>query len=93
MGLTNFPKGATLGNIKYGQTVITGIGTAPTGLSGTATYVVASLRNIGSAAGDPFTLQAVPIGGGSIVFTVRAQAGGTATNAGTVNYIAIGTPA
>jgi hypothetical protein len=93
MTLTNFPKGATLGNLKYGQTVITGSGTAPTGLLGTPTFVVASLRNIGSAAGDPFTVQAVPIGGGSVVFTVRAQAGGTATNAGTVNYIAIGTPA
>jgi hypothetical protein len=91
MGLTNYPQGVNAGNIKYGTTAITGLGTVDLGLSA-ITQVQATLETIGAALGQPFVVSARGIAGGSAIFAVTALGGTAATTAGTVNWIATGTP-
>lgn len=79
--------------VAHGSWAGTAAGTVATGLTGTVTRVVASLRTISTAVGEPFTVAAKPNGtGGSVDFTVYAF-GGTAADlaAGTVDWVAFGT--
>lgn len=76
-----------------GSTAITGSGTIASGMADVQ-HVVASLANVGTAAGDAFAVFADPsVGGGSIAFSCFQDDASAASNAGTVNWIAVGTAA
>ena len=83
--------------VASGATAITGAGTVATGLAGGAVgQVVASLANAGTIAptGDAAFVYARATGStGSVIFECFDQTGGTATNVGTVNWLAFGTAA
>ncbi|MCR4339975.1 MAG: hypothetical protein NUW01_08825 [Gemmatimonadaceae bacterium] len=83
--------------VASGATAITGAGTVATGLAGgSVQQVVASFANAGTIAptGDAAFVYAYAAGSaGSVVFECYDLAGGTATNAGTINWLAFGTAA
>lgn len=76
-----------------GSTAITGSGTVASGMADVQ-HVVASLANVGTAAGEANVVFADPsVGGGSVLFSCYDLGGTAATSAGTVNWIAVGTAA
>lgn len=76
-----------------GSTAITGAGTVASGMANVQN-VVASLANVGTAAGEANVVFANPsLGGGSVIFSLFDGGGTVATSAGTVNWVAFGTAA
>lgn len=101
MGVTNFPDGISNGSgnllaaasgsllVDAGIATITGAGTVTTNLTAVS-YVSAQLNTHGTAAGNPYVVEAVP-SGGDIVFTCKDFVDLTAaTDAGTIHYLAFG---
>jgi hypothetical protein len=82
--------GVSADNQKFGSSTFTGGATVASGMAAVE-QVIASLSNAGTAAGNPFALQATALAG-NLIFTARQQSGALATTPATVNWIAVGTP-